>query len=235
MRSNFKAINVPEIAVSLLDSDLAYLAVIAENLENNGVKIFHLDVMDGHFVKNLTFGPPVIKSLRKYSKVFFNVHLMIENPQRWYTNYIDAGADLIVFHYEALKNKTDIEKLILNIKKLGVACGISIKPKTDIVRIYPFLKLVDLVLVMTVEPGFGGQKILRRCIRKVKQLYQLKQDKNFNFFISCDGGINETNIKEILKLGCDIPVIGNAIFCSEDYTEKVKIFKELTNKLKFRK
>lgn len=235
MKSSLKSIfkKLPTIAVSLLDSDLVELAVILKKLEESGVEIFHLDVMDGHFVPNLTFGPHLIKCIRKHTKNFLDVHLMIENPQKYVLNFIDSGADLVVFHYESVKEKKSIDSLIKKIKKNDVFCGISIKPSTNIEKIFPFLDAVDLVLVMTVVPGFGGQKMIKGCLNKVRELTEYKTDRNLDFIISCDGGINEKNIGEVVNFGCDIPVIGNAIFSSANYVEKVKILQKLTNNLKF--
>ncbi|MEN3013048.1 MAG: ribulose-phosphate 3-epimerase [Endomicrobiia bacterium] len=236
MKNNLRKIlnPLPTIAVSLLDSDLANLATITRKLQKNKVKIFHLDIMDGHFVPNLTFGPPLIKSLRNHTKVFFNVHLMIENPQNYISDYINAGADLIVFHYESVKKRI-ISQIIGDIKKSKIFCGIAIKPATPIKVLFPFLNIIDLVLIMTVEPGFGGQKIIKSCISKISLLKNYKEANNLDFIISCDGGINEHNLKEILDLGCEIPVMGHAIFSSSDYVKKVKILQRLTNSLKFHK
>ena len=218
---------LPTISVSLLNSDLANLRNIVKKLESLGVQILHLDVMDGNFVPNLTFGPPVIKCLRKHTECFFDVHLMIQQPQKSLQHYIDAGADLVVFHYEALSEE-EIKDLIFKIKSKNVFCGISIKPKTEVKKIFPFLEYLDLVLVMTVEPGFGGQKILSECVSKVKLIDGYRKRKKLQFLISADGGINENNIREIIKLGCDLPVVGNAIFGVKNFSQKIKIFQSLT-------
>jgi len=223
---------LPKISVSILNSDLANLYKTVKKLEFVGTKVIHLDVMDGNFVPNLTFGPPVIKSLRKYTKCFFDVHLMVNNPKESFLWYINSGADLIVFHYEVVEKK-DIEKLVYEIKNRNVYCGISIKPNTPVNKLLPYLKFVDLVLVMTVEPGFGGQKILSECLSKVKELVKIRQHKKLDFIISCDGGINESNIKDIINLGCELPVVGNAIFCDTDFVKKTKKFNILTKKLEF--
>ncbi len=225
---------LPKISVSLLTSDLANLYNTVKKLEHAGTKVIHIDVMDGNFVPNLTLGPPVIKSLRKYTKCFFDVHLMVNNPKESFLWYINSGADLIVFHYEAVK-KRDIKKLIYDIKSHDVFCGISIKPATSVKKLLPYLELIDLVLVMTVEPGFGGQKILSDCLFKVEELVKIRQQKRLSFIISCDGGINETNIKNIIDLGCELPVVGNAIFCDINFVRKIKKFNMLTTRLKFYK
>ena len=225
---------LPKISVSVLDSDLANLSKIVKKLELAGTKVIHLDVMDGNFVSNLTFGPPVIKSLRKYTKCFFDVHLMVNNPEESFLWYINSGADLIVFHYESVEKK-DIKKLVYDIKKHNVFCGISIKPKTPVKKLLPYLKFIDLVLVMTVEPGFGGQKILSECLYKIKELVEINQQKKLDFIISCDGGINENNIKNIIALGCELPVVGHTIFCDTNFVKKTKKFNILTTQLKFDK
>ncbi len=219
--------NLPTVSVSLLNSDLANLKNIVEKLESLNVQVLHLDVMDGNFVPNLTFGPPVIKCLRKYTKCFFDVHLMIEQPQKSVQEYIDGGANLVVFHYETL-SKEEIKNLIFEIKKNNIFCGISIKPKTEVKEICQYLEYLDLVLVMTVEPGFGGQKILIECVSKIKLLDEYRKKEKLRFLISADGGINENNIREIIKLGCDLPVVGNAIFGSKNFQKRVKLFQSLT-------
>jgi ribulose-phosphate 3-epimerase len=225
---------LPKISVSILNSDLTNLKEVVRKLEQAGITILHLDIMDGNFVPNLTFGPPVIKLLRNYTKCFFDVHLMVKNPDTTYLWYINAGADLVVFHYEAV-NKKNIVGLIKNIKKHKVFCGISIKPKTKVKEILPYLELLDLVLVMTVEPGFGGQKILSECLYKLQELSKIRQQKNLDFIISCDGGVNENNVVEIINLGCDLPVVGNAIFADKNFVEKAKKFHLLTKRLRFSK
>jgi len=223
---------LPTISVSLLNCDLANLKNIVKKLESLDINVLHLDIMDGSFVPNLTFGPPLIKCLRKYTKCFFDVHLMIEQPQKSVQQYINAGAELVVFHYEAL-DEQKIQNLIFKIKNNNIFCGISIKPKTEVPKIYPYLKYLDLVLVMTVEPGFGGQKILTECVSKIKLLDEYRKKEKLQFLISADGGINENNIREIIKLGCDLPVVGNAIFSVKNFGQKVKIFQSLTKIQKF--
>ncbi|MCS7227683.1 MAG: ribulose-phosphate 3-epimerase, partial [Endomicrobia bacterium] len=155
-------------------------------------------------------------------------------PHEVYLEYINAGGDLLVFHYETVNN-ANIKKLINDIKTYNVFCGISIKPDTPVDKIIPYLNILDLVLIMTVEPGFGGQKIITDCLEKVVVLNKYRMKKKLNFLISCDGGINQDNIVEIIKMGCDIPVVGSAIFNSENFVEKTKFFNLLTKKIKFNK
>jgi ribulose-phosphate 3-epimerase len=225
---------LPKISVSLLTSDLSNLCYIVKKLEHTGTEVLHLDVMDGNFVPNLTFGPPVIKSLRQHTSCFFDVHLMVSNPKESFLWYINSGADLIVFHYETVKEK-DIKKLVYDIKKHNVYCGISIKPNTSVDKLIPYLKIIDLVLIMTVEPGFGGQKFLSKCSSKIKKLVEIRRQKKLDFMISCDGGINENNIVNIISLGCELPVIGSTIFRDDNFVKKTKEFHILTTRLKFYK
>lgn len=222
---------LPKISLSLLSSDLSDLKNTVRKIEKVGINILHLDVMDGNFVPNLTYGAPLIKCLRKHTNSFFDVHLMIKNPLKFYEFYVQAGANLIIFHYEAVNTK-DIKKLILNIKKEKVFCGISVKPSTSVEKLKPYLNIIDCVLVMTVEPGFGGQKMLKKCLEKVKWLSEYRRKNKLNFLIFCDGGINKDNIKIIVELGCDVPVVGNAIFNGGDFVENAKYFYMLTKKPK---
>lgn len=224
--------SLPTISVSLLNSDLANLRAVVQHLERAKVKLIHLDVMDGHFVPNLTFGAPVIRCLRKYTSCIFDVHLMIENPFESLQSYIEAGADIIVVHQETIR-KSELFKILHITKKSGKMFGLSIKPATNVKKVFEFLKFLDLVLVMTVEPGFGGQEILKSCISKIKILYEYRKQKKLDFLIAADGGINENNLKEIINLGCDIPVIGNAIFRDKDFVKKAKFFLSLTKEIKF--
>lgn len=221
--------SLPAISVSLLNSDLANLKETVTKLKDAKVNLIHLDVMDGHFVPNLTFGAPVIKCLRKYTNCIFDVHLMIEQPQKSLHSYIEAGADIIVVHLEAV-HKKDLFKILEVTKKNNRFFGISIKPNTNVKKTFDFLPMLDLVLVMTVEPGFGGQKILENCITKIKTLDEYRKEKNLGFLISADGGINEKNLKQIISSGCDIPVIGNAIFSSKDFIKKIKFLNLLLTK-----
>ena len=225
---------LPKISVSILNSDFTNLKEVVKKIEEVGFTVLHLDVMDGNFVPNLTFGPPIIKLLREHTKCFFDVHLMVNNPDTTYIWYIDAGANLIVFHYEAVK-ENKIERLIYDVKKHGVFCGISIKPKTSVEKLEPYFSILDLILVMTVEPGFGGQKILSKCLSKVEKLAEIQKKRKFDFIISCDGGINEENIVDIINLGCELPVVGNAIFGNKNFVKKAKNFYLLTKRLKFDK
>lgn len=225
---------LPQLSISVLNSDLATLADTVKKLTSVGIRVIHLDIMDGNFVPNISFGSSVVKSLRKHTKSFFDVHLMINSPQKMYIEYINAGADLIVFHYESIP-KIQIKNLIHKIKINNTFCGISIKPDTDVDEIIPYLDMIDIVLIMTVEPGFGGQRMLPKCLSKIFTLNKYREQKKLDFLISCDGGINERNIVEVIKLGCELPVVGSAIFNSKNFVEKTKFFYLLTKQIKFDK
>ncbi len=222
--------SLPQISVSILNSDLCNIKEVVKTLEQLKINFIHLDVMDGHFVPNLTFGIPVVKCIRSYTERFLDVHLMIDNPIEYIKEYINSQPNILTFHYEAVKSKNEILRIVETIKKAKILAGISIKPTTPVKKIFPYLNHIDLVLVMTVEPGFGGQKILSNCLNKISVLREHRDKHKLNFIISADGGINEHNIREILSLGCDLPVVGNAIFGSSDISKKIKLFRTLTLK-----
>jgi len=215
-----------KLSPSILDSDLASIKETVKLLEKNRVDFIHFDVMDGNFVPNLTFGPNFIKSIRKLTSLPFDVHLMIKNPENYVENFKKAGADYITIHYEATKMVTDILK---NIKNMGGKSGISVKPKTKITAINKYLKYLDLILIMSVEPGFGGQKFMPEVLEKVKYLKKIRDEKKLNFLISIDGGINPETAKYACKAGVDILVAGSAIFKSNSPS---KIIKQLYNSCK---
>ena len=196
------------ISPSILSADFAHLADDVKRVTDAGAKYVHIDVMDGHFVPNLSMGPCVIKSLRKTSEAFFDVHLMIENPEKYIKSFADSGADLINFHYEATDNP---EHLINLIKSQGKKVGITIKPDTPVDVLFPFINMVDMVLIMTVYPGFGGQTLIAECLDKIKVL-RLKYPE---LDIEIDGGVNLENIKTVIDSGANIIVAGNAVFGAE--------------------
>ena len=171
--------------------------------------MIHVDVMDGHFVPNLTIGPPVIKYLRKYTNIPFDVHLMISPVHKYIKDYADAGADIITIHPEATENLLDS---INHIKKLKKKVGVSLNPDTNLKTIINYLNQIDVVLIMSVFPGFGGQKFIPEVVTKIKDLYKIKKEKNLNFDIEVDGGINFSNYKIILEAGANILVSGTTIF-----------------------
>ena len=198
-----------QISPSILSANFSQLGKEIKNLEEAGADLIHVDVMDGHFVPNLTIGPPVIKSLRSYTKLPFDVHLMISPVHNYIKDYADAGADIITIHPEATKDLIESIKLI---KKLNKKVGVSLNPNTEISLISNELSEIDLVLVMSVFPGFGGQKFIPEVIEKIKNLKKIKDEKKYNFDIEVDGGINFSNSKEVLNAGADILVSGTTIF-----------------------
>ena len=198
-----------QISPSILAGDFSKLGSEIKKLEDGGADMIHVDVMDGHFVPNLTIGPPVIKSLRKYTNLPFDVHLMISPVHKYIKNFSEAGADIITIHPEATKNIKDSVDLI---KSLGKKVGLSLNPDTQIETIEKHLKDINLVLVMTVYPGFGGQKFISKILDKIKSLKKIKDEKNLNFEIEVDGGINFENNKLVIEAGANILVSGTTIF-----------------------
>ena len=198
-----------QISPSILSADFSQLGKEIKKLEDGGADLIHVDVMDGHFVPNLTIGPPVIKALRNYTKLPFDVHLMISPVHKYIKDYALAGADIITIHPEATKNLNESISLI---KKLNKIVGVSLNPDTDISVIGTELKNIDLVLIMSVFPGFGGQKFIPETIKKIKDLKEIKDKNNYNFDIEVDGGINFLNSKDVINAGANILVSGTTIF-----------------------
>jgi len=198
-----------QISPSILSADFSQLGNEIERLEKGGADMIHVDVMDGHFVPNLTIGPPVIKTLRNYTKLPFDVHLMISPVHKYIKDYADAGADIITIHPEATDN---LLNSINHIKELKKKVGVSLNPNTEISLIINLLEQIDLVLIMSVYPGFGGQKFMPEVVKKIKQLNKIKIEKNLNYDIEVDGGINFSNSKIVLNAGANILVSGTTIF-----------------------
>lgn len=211
---------MPEVIISpsILSSDFANLGRDIRFMERSGADWIHIDVMDGHFVPNITIGAPVVKSIRKVTKMPFDVHLMIENPKNYIKDFIEAGADIITFHYEAVPGSEIIE-MAEYIKGLGVKAGLSIKPKTNPEEILEYLPYFDLVLVMTVEPGFGGQKFMSECAEKINLIKRFADE---SMIIQVDGGINSETARVCTELGANSLVAGSYIFNSEDYEDAIK-------------
>jgi ribulose-phosphate 3-epimerase len=213
-----------QISPSILSADFSQLGNEIKRLEDGGADMIHVDVMDGHFVPNLTIGPPVIKSLKKHSSILFDVHLMISPVHKYIEAYAEAGADIITIHPEATNNlKSSIDK----IKELNKKVGISLNPETKIDIIIEHLHEVDLVLIMSVNPGFGGQKFMPEVLNKIKDLKKIQDNKSLNFDIEIDGGINFDNSKTAIEAGANILVSGTTIFKSNngDIKKNIELLK----------
>ncbi len=202
-----------QISPSILSADFSQLGNEIKRLEEGGADMIHVDVMDGHFVPNLTIGPPVIKALKKKSSIMFDVHLMISPVHKYIEAYSDAGADIITIHPEATDN---LKSSILKIKELNKKVGISLNPETEIDTVIKHLREIDLILIMSVNPGFGGQKFMPQVLPKIKKLREIQKEKGLTFDIEIDGGINFENSKEAIKAGANILVSGTTIFKSNN-------------------
>ena len=198
-----------KISPSILSADFSQLGQEIKNLENSGADMIHVDVMDGHFVPNLTIGPPVIKALRKYTNIPFDVHLMINPVHKYIKDYAESGADIITVHPEATNS---LQESIDEIKKYKKKVGLSLNPDTEIEVIEKYLNQIDLVLIMSVYPGFGGQKFIKEVLKKIEKISEIKNKNGFKFDIEVDGGINFSNFKEVLEAGANILVSGTTIF-----------------------
>jgi len=215
-----------QISTSILSADFSRLGDDIKRLEESGADMIHVDVMDGHFVPNLTIGPPVIKSLRKYTKLPFDVHLMINPVHKYIKDYSDAGADIITFHPEATENILETINLI---KSFNKKVGISLNPDTKINVTEEHLDKIDLILIMSVYPGFGGQKFISEVLKKIKDLDKIRKEKKLNFKIEIDGGINFETSKIAVDAGVDILVSGTTVFKenSGDIKKNIKTLKQI--------
>ena len=211
-----------ELSPSILAANFNRLGADIKAVEDESIDMLHVDVMDGMFVPSISFGMPVIESIRKESNMFFDVHLMVEEPLRYIKEFVDAGADGITVHVEACE---DLKKTIDEIKKHGVKTAVAVNPATDIERVYDVLDDLDMVLVMSVNPGFGGQKLMPETLEKVKKLVEEREKRSLKFKIEMDGGINSKNIEEVVAAGVDVIVAGTAVF-SGDISNNIKHLKE---------
>ena len=211
------------LSPSILSADFTKLGEEIETIDNAGAEYIHVDVMDGMFVPSISYGMPVIKSIRKSTGKVFDVHLMIENPDNYIKDFVDAGSDLIVVHVEACKH---LHRTIQNIKSHNVKAGVALNPATPIESIKHVLEDVDMILIMTVNPGFGGQSFIEGMIEKIKELKSIIDEKNLNVDIQVDGGIKPSNIDKVVKAGANVIVAGSAIFNSDDINETVKLMRK---------
>ena len=213
-----------KIAPSILSADFANLQRDIELVEENQVDVLHVDIMDGHFVPNITFGPNVVAAIRPFTKLPLDCHLMIEQPERYVEAFANAGADLINVHVEATPH---IHRVLQLIKSFGVKAAVTINPGTPVSAIEPVLSLVDMVLVMTVNPGFGGQKFLPECLEKVTALAEIRRNKGYTYEIEVDGGMTDQTIGACRDAGADVFVAGSYIYDAENPAERIQALKDV--------
>ncbi|MFU2208449.1 ribulose-phosphate 3-epimerase [Solidesulfovibrio sp. C21] len=209
------------LSPSLLSADFSRLADELADLEGAGLGWVHLDVMDGLFVPNITFGPPIIAALRRRSKLYFDTHLMIERPERYLAAFREAGSDLICVHAEATVH---LERVVSEIRRLGAAPGVALNPATPLSHVEYLLPQLDLVLVMTVNPGFGGQSFIPFCLDKIKDLATMRRERDLSFRIQVDGGVSPDNTAALVAAGADVLVSGSAFFGHPPYKERLDVF-----------
>ena len=211
-----------ELSPSLLSADFTNLKSDIEVLDKNGVKYLHLDVMDGMFVPNISFGPMIIKQLRPLTDMIFDVHLMIEDPDRYVQNFKDAGADILTVHVEACKH---LHRTISYIKSLGMKAGVSLNPATNIDVLDYVLEDLDLVLIMSVNPGFGGQSFIPSALDKIRELKEKIKKRNLNVIVEVDGGVKTTNVKDVIEAGADLIVSGSDVFADKE--NRIKAYNDI--------
>ncbi len=215
-----------QIVPSLLSADFARLADEMSRVAHAGARMLHVDIMDGHFVPNLTMGPPVVASIRKATRLELDLHLMIENPDEFVGPFVKAGANRMSVHQEACRH---LHRSIQLIQSEGAGAGVVLNPATPVSTLEDVLEMVDYVLVMSVNPGFGGQEFIPRALDKIRRLDQIRQDRGLDFAIEIDGGVSMSNVEEIVRAGCDWLVAGSAVFHSADPAATVKEMQQLAS------
>ena len=218
-----------QLAPSILSADFSKLEEDVKAIEKGGAHLIHVDVMDGHFVPNISFGASVMKSLLGKTKVPFDVHLMIENPDKYLEDFITPDTEYITVHQEAC---THLHRTIQHIKSKGIKAGVSLNPATPLETLNYVLEDLDMVLIMSVNPGFGGQKLIPQVLGKVKELAEIKKERNLDFLIEIDGGVNLDNVREVVDAGVEIVVAGSAVFKADDIEARTKQFMELIGEAK---
>ncbi len=212
-----------KLAPSILSADFANLLDDVKKVEAAGVEYLHIDIMDGHFVPNISFGPPVMKALKGKTNLVKDVHLMIENPDQYIESFVDAGADIIVVHQEACRH---LHRTIQNIKSHGVKAGVSLNPGTSLSTIEEVLPELDMVLIMSVNPGFGGQSFIESSLDKIARLKKMIDDRGLEIDIQVDGGVKVSNVKQVVDAGANVIVAGSAIFAQPDVEKAVAEFRK---------
>lgn len=212
-----------KLAPSILSADFSNLGEDIKTIDKYGADVIHIDVMDGMFVPNISFGVPIMKSIRKFTEKTFDVHLMIEDPARYVEDFVKAGADIITVHYEADRH---IDRTIQYIKSLGCKAAIALNPGTPVSVIKDLIPNLDMVLIMSVNPGFGGQKYIDYCSDKIKEVKKLSEKYNPNLLIEVDGGVNKDNIKNVVDCGANVIVAGSAVFKNGEVEKNIKDLRE---------
>jgi len=207
------------ILPSILSADFARLGDEIAAVERGGATMLHVDVMDGHFVPNLTLGPPVVESIRKVTRSILDVHLMITDPDKFAPLFIEAGADQVSVHYEAA---THLDRTVRNIQALGAKAGVVLNPATPVSVLEDILEVADYVLIMSVNPGFGGQQFIPNALKKIRRLAEIRRERGLPFKIEIDGGVNPDNVESIVRAGCDWLVAGSSVFHSDDSASAVR-------------
>lgn len=216
-----------KLAPSILSCNFSNVAKAVSQIDELGLEYVHLDVMDGNFVPEITFGAKLIKDIRRNSNSIFDVHLMVNRPEDKLDAFIDAGSDIITVHQESTIH---LHRVLQRIKNAGIKCGVSLVPSTPVSMILPILDMVDLVLIMTVNPGYGGQKLIQSCLDKVVELRDIREKEDYNYLISVDGGVNLSTVQDVATAGADLAVTGSAFFLCEDKVEFVSKMNDLIRK-----